>query len=68
MLISGCLNEQNTNTSDGSQYGLVYNFYDELAQSTCAAALTSAAHVSAVRRDCASGVAAECNVICSHLG
>lgn len=65
---TGCLSEQNTNTSDNAQYGLVYNFFDELAQATCTAVVPSAAYVAAVRRNCASGVAAECTVICERLG
>lgn len=54
--------------SDSTNYALVYNFFDELAQSTCAAALKSPARVAAIRRDCYKGTAATCTVYCSRLG
>lgn len=61
----GCVSSaQNTNNT----YGMVYNFFDELAQSTCTAAVKSASHVLALRRNCASGQALECSRICANAG
>ncbi|XP_060555014.1 uncharacterized protein LOC132715917 [Ruditapes philippinarum] len=61
----GCLNTaQNTNNT----YGMVYNFFDELAQSTCTAAVNSASHVLAIRRNCNTGTAPDCSQICANAG
>ncbi|KAL4217680.1 hypothetical protein ACF0H5_022421 [Mactra antiquata] len=61
----GCLNS-NTNYSN-NQFSYVYNFFDELAQSACVAAVRTASHVSAVRRNCNSGKAPQCSQICANL-
>lgn len=58
----GCIN-----TNDqGPLNGLVYNFFDELAQSVCTAAVKSGAHVLAIRRNCNTGQAPQCSTICAN--
>ncbi|XP_060555015.1 SCO-spondin-like [Ruditapes philippinarum] len=61
----GCLN---TAQSTNNTYGMVYNFFDELAQSACTAAVKTASHVLALRRNCNSGKAPQCSQICSNAG
>ncbi|XP_052772734.1 uncharacterized protein LOC128211742 [Mya arenaria] len=54
-------------TGPGDQYGVAYDYRDQMAQATCTALLdTSSAHVYAVRRTCSS-LTVPCADVCSSL-
>lgn len=61
---AGCVKDY----GESDNYGVTYDFADQIAVSTCTAMLTSGNnHVYAVRRQCSS-LAVSCTETCSHLG
>ncbi|WAR21392.1 hypothetical protein MAR_015366 [Mya arenaria] len=61
--LEGC----EASTGPGDQYGVAYDYRDQMAQATCTALLdTSSAHVYAVRRTCSS-LTVPCADVCSSL-
>ncbi|XP_052770867.1 uncharacterized protein LOC128210557 [Mya arenaria] len=62
-IIDGC----EVSHGPDDQYGVAYDYRDQMAQSTCTALLdTSSAHVYAVRRAC-SNMIVPCEVVCTTL-
>ncbi|XP_052773649.1 uncharacterized protein LOC128212301 [Mya arenaria] len=62
-IINGC----ETSTGPDDQYGIAYDYRDQMAQATCTALLdTTSAHVYAVRRTC-SNLTVPCAEVCSSL-
>ncbi|WAR21390.1 hypothetical protein MAR_015364 [Mya arenaria] len=56
-----------TSTGPDDQYGIAYDYRDQMAQATCTALLdTTSAHVYAVRRTC-SNLTVPCAEVCSSL-
>ncbi|XP_052773861.1 uncharacterized protein LOC128212439 [Mya arenaria] len=63
VLYIGC----ETSTGPDDQYGIAYDYRDQMAQATCTALLdTTSAHVYAVRRTC-SNLTVPCAEVCSSL-